>query len=113
METTTSSQVLADVEISGSLKFTGGLLFEGTFRDGLIEGDHLVVGQGAEIHADIAVTDLTTFGRIEGDVAVLERCQLRPSAELHGNLKTTRLAMEEGATFNGGVQITRVWGEDA
>ena len=110
---TTSSRVLADVEITGSLKFTGGLLFEGKFHNGLIEGDRLVVSEGAQIHGDIVVNDLTSLGRIDGDVAVLERCQLQPSAELHGKLKTARLAMEEGATFCGDIRISQLRGEDA
>ncbi|MBV9127139.1 MAG: polymer-forming cytoskeletal protein [Verrucomicrobia bacterium] len=108
METTapnTSSRILADVEMTGALKFNGGLVFEGIFTKGQIEGDLLIVGAGAQVQANIVVSNLTLLGRIDGEVTVRERCQLRQGSELHGNLKTARLAMEEGATFTGGVQI--------
>jgi cytoskeletal protein CcmA (bactofilin family) len=101
------SRVLADMEVSGSLKFTGGVLFEGKFTGGLIEGDSLVVGETAEIRADIIVGNLTIFGRVDGDVDVSEKCQLRPTAHLYGNLKTQRIAMDEGATFAGGMTISQ------
>ena len=95
------------MEVSGSLKFTGGVLFEGKFTGGLIEGDSLVVGESAEIRADIIVGNLTIFGRVDGDVDVSEKCQLRPTAHLYGNLKTQRIAMDEGATFAGGMTISQ------
>ena len=95
------------MELSGALKFSGGLVFEGKFKGGLIEGDALTVGEGAEIRADVLVGNLTIAGRIDGDVEVAERCHLRPTAQLHGNLKTSRLAMDEGATFAGGMQISQ------
>ncbi len=107
-----TSQVLSDVEITGSVKFTGGLIFEGKLRSGLIEGDRLVVSEGAEIYGNIVVDNLINLGRIAGDVAVLDRCQLRQGAELLGNLKTARLVMEEGTIFTGGMEIAQVRGDE-
>lgn len=103
----TASRVLPEIEMNGSLKFAGGMLFEGRFKGGQIEGDALVVGTGAEIQANIKVEDLTILGRVEGDVEVSGKCQLRATAELHGNLKTVRVAMDDGATFTGGMEISR------
>ena len=98
------------MELSGSLKFSGGLLFEGSFNGGRIEGDTLVVAAGARVEATIVAADVTLFGRVDGDVEVTGRCQLRPSAELYGNLKTPRVAMDEGATFTGSMQIVKPGG---
>lgn len=103
----TNSYVLADVQMSGALKFSGGLLFEGRFEGGLIEGDTLVVGERAQIRADLLVNYLVVAGRVEGDVEVVNRCSLRASAQLHGNLKTGRLSMEDGAIFSGSMQISQ------
>lgn len=104
---------MADAEMSGTLKFTGGLLFEGKFNGGLIDGDLLIVGRGAEICAEIIVTNLTSFGRVEGEVEVLERCQLKAGSELRGSLTTARVAQEEGAAFTGTMQVSLLRGEKA
>ena len=95
------------MELSGTLKFSGGMLFEGRFIEGRIEGDTLVVAAGARVSANIVATDITILGRVDGDVEATERCQLRPSAELYGNVKTPRVAMDEGATFTGSMQIVK------
>ena len=108
---TTTSRVLADMELSGTLKFSGGMVFEGRFIGGRIEGDTLVVAAGAHVEANIVADDITLFGRVDGDVEATGRCQLRPSAELYGNLKTPRVGMDEGATFTGSMQIVKSGGK--
>ena len=66
-----------------------------------------MVAAGAHLVADIVAADVTLFGRVDGDVEATGRCQLRPSAELYGNLKTPRVGMDEGATFTGSMQIVK------
>ena len=95
------------MELTGTLKFSGGMLFEGKFSGGRIEGDTLVVALGARVEANIIAADITLFGRVDGDLEATGRCQLRSSAELYGNLKTPRVAMDEGATFTGSMQISK------
>src|SRR5438874_1080089 len=104
----TTSKVTKDVEITGSLKFKGQLFFEGKFRGERIEGNSLVVGEDAEVHAkSIVVDNLTSAGLVDGEANVSERCHLRATAHLQGGLKTFRLAMDDGATFSGGLVISK------
>jgi cytoskeletal protein CcmA (bactofilin family) len=102
------SRLGKDIEISGTLKFKGELLFEGKFRGTLVEGSSLVIAEGAEVHAkSIVVENLTSSGLVDGDAAVSQRCQLKSTAHLQGSLKTFRLAMEDGATFAGALEISK------
>jgi cytoskeletal protein CcmA (bactofilin family) len=106
--TTVQSRLGKDIEISGTLKFKGELLFEGKFRGTLVEGSSLVIAEGAEVHAkSIVVENLTSSGLVDGDATVSQRCQLKSSAHLQGSLKTFRLAMEDGATFAGALEISK------
>ncbi|MEP6670151.1 MAG: polymer-forming cytoskeletal protein [Chthoniobacter sp.] len=101
-----SSNILSDVEISGTIKFTGELTFDGQLRDGDIIGEILVVGPKARIQGNIQAAALTLHGSVTGDVLVTGRCELKGSASLTGSLTTNRLAMDEGATLIGKAEIT-------
>lgn len=105
---TTTNRVSEGTEITGSIKFKGELLFEGRFKGELIEGDNLIVGEHAEVHArTIVLSNLTSAGLVHGDAEVYERCYLRATAHFQGSLNTFRLAMDDGATFSGGLVISK------
>jgi cytoskeletal protein CcmA (bactofilin family) len=105
---TPTSKITSNVEITGTMKFKGELLFEGKFNGDRIEGNDLVMGEHAEVRAKNLVLDnLTTAGLVEGDADVSARCYLKATAHLQGSLKTFRLAMDDGATFSGGLVISK------
>jgi cytoskeletal protein CcmA (bactofilin family) len=97
--------ILSDVEITGNLSFKGELTFDGTLKKGNIEGESLIVGEHAEIKGNIRVAKLNLLGSVTGDVAVSEKCEIGGTAEFSGTLSTARLAMADGASVNGQVQI--------
>ena len=100
------SNILSDVEISGSIKFKGELTFDGQLKNGNIIGEALIVGTKARIHGDIQSDTLTLHGTVIGDVLVSGKCDLKGSASLEGSLTTNRLVMDEGATMMGRAEIT-------
>ena len=100
------SRLSKDIEITGILKFHGELIFEGKFKGDLVQGSSLVIGEGAEVRAkSIVVDNLTSAGLVEGDATVAQRCHLKETAHLQGGLKTFRLAMDDGATFAGALEM--------
>ena len=112
--TVRSSKVAHDVEITGTMKFKGELLFEGKFFGDSIEGDDLVIGEQAEIRAaTVHVKNFSSAGLVEGNVEVSERSSLKGTAHIQGNLTTVRLAMDDGATFSGGLSIVKALGGPA
>ncbi len=101
-----TSRVAQAVEITGTMKFKGELLFEGRFNGESIEGDDLVIGEHAEIRAaTVKVINFTSAGLVEGNVEVAERAALKGTALIQGNLSTFRLAMDDGASFSGGLSV--------
>jgi cytoskeletal protein CcmA (bactofilin family) len=87
--------------------FKGLLNFEGTVRiDGRLEGEidakgDLVLGETAVIEADISVNSLITKGKVFGNIVASEKVEIHSQAEVFGNIKTSILRIEEGATFVG------------
>ena len=102
---TTPSTVLSDVEITGTIKFNGDLIFDGKLTKGSIEGNALFAGNNSDIKGEIRTNVLTLFGKIAGKVTVNRKCELRASAQINGDLKAAQLVMADGATLIGQVQI--------
>jgi cytoskeletal protein CcmA (bactofilin family) len=46
------------------------------------------------------------FGKVQGNIIVNERCELKSKCTLQGDLKAARLIIEEGATFVGKSEVT-------
>ncbi len=88
-------------------KFSGKLSFEGIVRvDGKVEGeiqsnDKLIIGDSAEIQANITVRDVSISGEVQGDVIAEGRIEINRSGKLYGNIRTPSLVIHEGALFEG------------
>mgnify|MGYP006277329475 CR=1 FL=1 len=76
----TKNTLAADVEIKGSIKFQN--------------------------RGEIKTKSVTVFGKVHGNITVEERCELKSRAVLQGDLKASRLVIEEGATFVGKSEVT-------
>ena len=96
----------ADVEIKGSIKFTNDLTIDGKVEGEITSQGTLTVGENAEIRGEIKTKSATVHGRVIGNITVEERCELKARAVLHGDLKATRLVIEEGATFIGKSEVS-------
>jgi cytoskeletal protein CcmA (bactofilin family) len=87
--------------------FKGVLSFEGTIRiDGKVEGevvskDTLIAGDGAFLQGEITVGTIISSGKVVGNITAGQKCHLLAPANIQGNIKTAKLIIEEGVTFDG------------
>ncbi len=106
-EPTANRNILAsDVEIKGSIKFANDLTIDGRIEGEIVSDGELTIGENAEIKGEIRTKSVTVLGRVNGNITVAERCELRAKAQLIGDLKAARLIIEEGATFVGKSEVT-------
>ena len=85
-----------DVTIHGKVK--------GQIR--MSEGALLVAPKGT-IDADIEGTRVTIHGTVAGSVVAADRIELTPTANVTGTLTTRSVVLQDGATFNGIVDMDR------
>jgi len=91
--------------------FQGELAFEETFRiDGRFEGkirsgSELIIGDGAEVSAEIEVGRVSVNGTLRGSVRASERIELLARARVHADLAAPAVRIEEGAFFEGSCQM--------
>jgi cytoskeletal protein CcmA (bactofilin family) len=96
----------SDVEIKGSIKFQKELLIDGKVEGEINSDGVLTIGENAVIHGEIKTKSITVYGKVQGNITVGERCELKSRCTLQGDLKAARLVIEEGATFIGKSEVT-------
>lgn len=102
----TINTLSSDVEIKGSIKFQNDLTIDGKVEGEIVSPGTLIVGENAEIRGEIKTKAVTVLGKVHGNITVEERCELKSHAVLHGDLKASRLVIEDGATFVGKSEVT-------
>jgi len=102
----TKNILSSDVEIKGSIKFQNELTIDGKIEGEINSTGALTVGENAEIKGEIKTKSVTVYGKVHGNITVEERVELKSHAALFGDLKATRLIIEEGATFVGKSEVT-------
>src|SRR5688572_4590263 len=102
----TSKNVLSsDVEIKGNLKFTGELTFEGKL-EGEVQTDGLLnLGDTAVITGNINAQSVVVRGKLNGNINAKEKIEIKAKAELFGDIRATKLVVEEGVTFVGKTEV--------
>ena len=95
----------ADVEIKGNIKFSGELTFDGKL-DGEIQTDGtLTLGDSAVVNGNISAQSVVVRGKINGNITAKEKIDIKAKAELFGDIRATKLAIEEGVTYVGKTEV--------
>lgn len=94
-----------DVEIKGNIKFAGELTFDGKL-DGEIHTDGtLNLGESAVVNGNINAQSVVVRGKVNGNITAKEKIEIKAKAELFGDIRATKLAVEEGVTFVGKTEV--------
>lgn len=93
-------------------------IFDGTFqanRNLRIEGEvkgtiecrgTLFVAQGANVSAKVEAESITVAGDLNGDIRCQGRLQIMPSGRVRGKVTTVTLVINEGAYYEGQLEMT-------
>jgi cytoskeletal protein CcmA (bactofilin family) len=92
-------------------EFEGKLSFEGTVRvDGKLSGeiftdDTLIIGEGAEVNAEISVGSIIIEGTVHGNIHAKRSVEIHTPARVRGNISTPSLSIDKGVVFDGQCQM--------
>jgi cytoskeletal protein CcmA (bactofilin family) len=73
----------------------------------------LTVGATAKLTADINAPDVVTYDYVKGNVRVTGKIEIEKAGSVIGNLTTAQIMIEDGADFNGTIEIDRSPTKDA
>jgi cytoskeletal protein CcmA (bactofilin family) len=102
----TSKNVLtSDVEIKGTLKFSGELMFEGKLEGEIQTDGVLNLGDSAIVNGNINAQTVVVRGKINGNINAKEKIEIKTKTELFGDIRAAKLVVEEGVTFVGKTEV--------
>jgi cytoskeletal protein CcmA (bactofilin family) len=95
----------SDVEVKGTLKFSGELSFDGKVDGDITSDGSLNLGDNAVVKGTIDVGSVVVRGKITGNIVAKERIELKAKTELFGDVRAAKLVIEEGVTFVGKTEV--------
>ncbi|MBI2361063.1 MAG: polymer-forming cytoskeletal protein [Deltaproteobacteria bacterium] len=99
--TTSTSVVDQGCDLEGRITFVGTLVLNGKFQGEIRSSGTLLIGETAQVQADVQVGVLIGSGEVRGSIIASERVELKGTARIFGDIVTPVLVLEEGVIFDG------------
>jgi cytoskeletal protein CcmA (bactofilin family) len=93
--------IVGDLSTDGTVRVEGRI--EGTVR----AGKSVLIGKSGEVVGDVLTQDAVIGGRVRGTVVAESRLELQATCDIEGQIRarSAHLQLEEGARFNGQIQM--------
>lgn len=93
--------IVGDLSTDGTVRVEGRI--EGTVR----AGKSVLIGKSGEVVGDVLTQDAVIGGRVRGTVVAESRLELQGTCDIEGQIRarSQHLQLEEGARFNGQIQM--------
>lgn len=95
----------------GKLTFEGAVRIDGEFSGEIRTEGTLIIGESAEVRAQIHAAKVVVEGVVRGDMTASQAIELHAPARVYGNLATPSLEIEKGSVFEGASRMDET-GED-
>lgn len=101
--------VTQGIKIKGELSGSEDLFIDGQI-DGSVSFPNSIVtvGPNAKVKAEITAREVVVRGRVEGKISGSEKIQVWNSARINGDMKSERIAVEEGAELHGTMEVGKL-----
>ena len=91
--------------IKGDIDCNGDMRIDGKVTGNIKISGKIVVGPTGDINGQITCKNSELEGKVEGKIFVGELLVLKSTAAILGDISTTKLAIEPGATFTGNCKM--------
>ena len=98
-------------EFDGKLVFQGAVRIDGKFTGAITTDDDLIIGDGAQVTAEITCGSIVVHGEVSGNIRATNAVELRQPAHVRGEITTPSLAIEKGVIFEGESKMEGVTGK--
>lgn len=110
---TEKDQLVSDVNtlvgrgshFEGKMTFEGVVRIDGSFEGEIVSSDTLIIGEGAEVRAEMDVSTVIIYGDVYGNIRASNSIELHSPSHLVGNIITPSLVIDCGATFDGNCRM--------
>lgn len=95
----------ANTHIEGVFTSSGNVRMDGQFSGALEISGNILVGESADIHADINARNISIAGSVRGNVSG-HKVQLLRTGRIWGDITASALTTEEGAFIDGKITMS-------
>lgn len=89
-------------EFEGKLTFTGRVRIDGRFKGEVFSEDVLILGDDAEVEAEVEVgTLIVRGGTLRGNVRAAQLVEIHAPGKVYGNIHAPQLYIDKGVVFDG------------
>jgi cytoskeletal protein CcmA (bactofilin family) len=85
----------------GKLTFEGAVRIDGKFKGEVFSDDLLVIGEGAQVEAEIDIGEVIIQGTVVGNVKAKRSIEIHAPGRVKGDLTTPSLQIDKGVVFEG------------
>jgi cytoskeletal protein CcmA (bactofilin family) len=93
------------ITVRGNLTGGGDLIIEGRVEGTMSLKNHLTIETTGKVQADIRAEELTINGEASGNIDATGKVSISTSARVSGEIKAPRVVIEDGAVFNGSIEM--------
>lgn len=95
------------IAIKGEISGEGDIELLGRFEGSINVVGTVLVGEGAEVQADISASAIFVGGRVRGNLSATGRLEILPQGTVTGNLKGGSISAQDGASVKGEIWVER------
>jgi cytoskeletal protein CcmA (bactofilin family) len=99
--------------IKGNLNVQNSLRIDGTVVGDVHSTDTVIVGKDGEVQGQVKGKNVLLAGKVQGNIVASDRIYLESKAVIQGDIRATRLVVDEGALFDGKCNMGEVKQEAA
>ncbi len=93
------------VKVEGEVASKGNISVEGEVYGSIKTDQHLRIGRGAKIFANVKAQSAFVSGVVSGNIKIKDRLELTDTATIIGDVETKTIIIAEGGTIHGKVEM--------
>jgi cytoskeletal protein CcmA (bactofilin family) len=97
-----------DTSLRGSYNSKNSIRVDGEIYGNVTSEDGVIVGAKGMIRGNLIAKSVLIGGKVKGNITAYQRLELQGTAQIEGDISTPVFVVEEGATFEGNVQMEEV-----
>jgi cytoskeletal protein CcmA (bactofilin family) len=93
-------------QFEGKLHFDGCVRIDGIFKGEIKSNDTLIIGDGAEVHAEIEVSTVVVRGGVvHGNIRARHAIEVHAPGKVIGNIHSPSVFIDRGVEFQGSCRM--------
>jgi cytoskeletal protein CcmA (bactofilin family) len=101
-----TASIGASITIHGDVTGEEDLVVAGTIEGTVnLKENNLVIDENGHVMANITARVIRVDGEVKGELRASEKVVIKPSGNVHGDIRSPRVVLEDGSQFKGSIDM--------